>query len=290
MRRVLFAVVLISLVAALAGCGGSSSVNHLDPTIPILGSWQPISGTENGAPVPMSTAMNWDATWTRGILQFTDTDQCHLLGYKQVLNGDNLELSHDKTINGTWTSAPGVATITLDGVTTAISYVIVGNLLTATFSRGGKDYVVTWVRVVDLPERDTLIGGLPPVPPDTTVGIKKWQAASITTVAAGADTLTTYFGMGHDTNTIELTLKSDGTATIVEKGTAPLAGVKNGRWFTGDGEFALSLFTDTPVPPADAKTVFSSETRGFYTVGAQLTTTFLDVKTGKTVVIAWDSL
>jgi hypothetical protein len=299
MRRILLAVVLISLVAVLAGCGGSSSVDHVDPTIPILGAWQPVSATQDGSPVLVSTAMNWPLApstaaagtlvpWTRGILEFTNTNQLNLLGY--------MDLSDAGTVVGTWTWVPGVVTITLNGVTTAISYVISDNLLTATFSRDGNNYIVTWVRVVDLTSHDALLGDAAPVPPDT-VRQRKWQASSITsTVPAGgtADTLTTYFGLTAGTNTAQLTLRADGTAAIKEMNGSTLVGAaKNGRWFTdntGSGEFGLSLFTDSASPKPN--TVFSNDTRGFYThpAGGQLTTTFLDVETGRTVVIVWDDV
>lgn len=300
MRQVLLAVVVICMVGSLIGCGGSSSVSHVDPTIDILGGWQPITATENGTPVEVAVAMDWPIIpgtsstpvhpWTRGILHFINTGQLSEVGY------DNL--THMKTVEGTWTHTPGVVTITLNGVTTVISYTISGNLLTANFSRGGHDYVLTWVRVVDLTVHDTNLAD--DVSTSLTVE-HKWRAASITTVPADATvTLKSYFGMAADTNTLDLTLGSDGTAKIEEKNSGTLVGLaKNGTWGTGDSEFGLSLFTDglTPKP----NTVFSNDTRGIYTlVGSQLTTTFLDIITapdtttgpnihiGRTITIVWN--
>jgi hypothetical protein len=288
MRQVLLAVVVLSLAASLIGCGGSSSVSHVDPTIDILGAWQPITATQDGAPVAVSVAMNWpivpksdpEHVWTRSILQFANTGQLNELGYD--------ELIHMKTVEGTWTHTPGVVTISLDGVDTVISYTISGNLLTANFSRGGHAYVLTWVRVVDLTVHDTNLADDVSTSPAVE---HKWRAASITTVPADAAvTLKSYFGMAADANTLDLTLGSDGTAKIEERNGTTLVGLaKNGTWGTGDGEFGLSLFTDglTPAP----NTVFSNDTRGIYTlVGSQLTTTFLDVPTGRTITIVWNDI
>jgi len=228
-KRVLLGFCVFAAIA-LAGCGGGGGGGGgaddggvvIDPSTSIIGTWLPIKALEDGTPVRVSTAMmSWDADWTRGEIQLLATGVCTVRGY--------INSTLDATISGTWSSEAGVAPITLEGVTTSVTWDNdVDNIVNpADFTRNGHDYVTEWVRVVNLTEHEAQL-------------VSTWEASSVI-VNGTSVPVSTYFNMEPQSDSLTLQLLSNGTMITRETDGHIVVTRDSGTWATGGGEITMTL-------------------------------------------------
>lgn len=141
-------VMLAVLAVAIAGCGGGGGGDdgdQVDPNTSLIGVWQPISATVDGAAVKVSEVMpETDTPATQWVLRFNQNATCAFTAYGPT--GNVIE-----TISGTWTSDNGVAPVKIDGETTTITWDDMGNLMTARYTIDGHQVVAKWVRIEPAP-------------------------------------------------------------------------------------------------------------------------------------------
>lgn len=249
-------VVSVLLAGLLAGCGGGGGGDGdggIDPSVTMLGRWQPTFVTEDATVVPLRDAMDWDGNWTRVELEFLINATCTLYAYE----GTQLV----ETITGTWSSESQVAPITFGGETTTITYWEAANLLTGTYTKDGHNYEIKWVKVITLTEHEAQLVGT-------------WQAAAVK--VNGVDTpIADFFEFDPGSDAMRLELQANGTAISREMAGSAVVNTETGTWATGGLEFTLAMLGD--------------ETRGYWNVLAgQFVAIFLDPGTGNTIEIRWN--
>jgi hypothetical protein len=228
MRKNFLPVILICLGFALVGCGGGGGGGDnggddggIDANTSLIGRWQPISALEDGTAVRVSTAMmNWDASWTRGEINFLGNGTCEIRGY----DGSDLV----DTITGSWNSDAGIAPVTIGGVTTTIEWGDYGYFMhKANFARGGHNYQTKWVKMVNLTEHTA----------DLT---RTWRVDSIqrngTSVTPAA-----FFPMQPGSDYMTMQMLSSGEMILRELNDGIIVQRKDGSWVSGGGTFRITL-------------------------------------------------
>lgn len=259
MHRLCRSLILIGIVILFAGCGGgggSKDDGNIDPGTSIIGVWEPISATENGASVKVYEVMpetNIEAR--RWEMEFRQNATCQFRAYDQ--NGSMIE-----AIDGTWSSDNQIAPVILDGDTTTITWSDFGDMMTANYQLDGKPVVAKWARIV-------------PDPTDyEPAWVGKWQAQSVQ-VNGVAKSLSDYFGWSAGSTFETLELQHGGNAVFKELSGDTVVKSHNEVWATGMNRF---FFKNSGI------------TYWGYWEGQVLVYVFLDPQTGDTVKLTWSAV
>ncbi len=228
MKKLMFLGAVIIIAVSLTGCGGGGGGDGgddgggaIDPNTSMIGVWQPVLATQDGTPVKVSAAMPaYGQTWTRAEYDFKQDGTCSVRGFE----GSTLA----STINGTWSSDNGVAPVTLNGVTTTITWGDFGSWMhQADFSAGGHNYHTEWVRIVDLTAHDPGLA-------------RTWKVTQLKKNGA-ASSIASFFGFSSGTNVMTFQYQPNGTMVQREVAGNTVVKRETGTWANGDSELLFAI-------------------------------------------------
>lgn len=252
---------LIGLVALISGCGGGGGGGDddggIDPSTSMIGTWQPISATQDGTATKVLNVMpETNEEPMRWEMEFSQNGTCSFRAYRT--NGTLIE-----AIDGTWSSDNQIAPVVIDGDTTEIHWSDFGNVMTATYTIDGHAIVAKWVRLTIPTQHETFLVG-------------NWQAQSLELNGASTP-LGNFFEWSPGSTAETLDLQSNGTAVFQELADSTVVDTLNETWSTGQGVVKLTY---------DGSTLW-----GYWNNQAtSLVLVLLDPLTGNTVKLIWNPL
>ena len=189
---------------------------QVDPAL--VGTWQPYAATANGDGCAIAEALNFDGHVARTELTFNNDGTFDLTEYQT--DGSS------STSQSLWGAENGQVHLLVGATLETLAYTISGNLIDTTFTKGGIDYAVSWVKVVDLTGHDAQM-------------VATWTVASAT--ANGGDAPFAEPG----TDGVSIQMLADGTLSFYQLLGDEIVASETGTWVTGGGAITLTLGDQT---------------------------------------------